>query len=336
MRPEILIVDDDAGTIQLLGRILEAEGSLRFATSGEDALRVASAQVPDIVLLDAEMPGMSGFDVCAALKLDARLAEVPVVFITSHREEWFELAGFAAGAVDFIAKPINPKLVLARVKSQLRIKLASDELRQRATIDALTGLANRRQLDAALEQEWLRARRGRDPLALVLVDIDHFKAYNDRYGHPAGDACLRRIAETLRSVCRRPADLVARYGGEEFALLLPSTPLSGAEHVMQRLLESVHRMNIPHAASAASAFVTVSAGAAGYGADSAVWQAFGGFSKERAAHEASGTLIEAADRALYEAKHAGRDRAGSREAFQPQSSDRARDSADGVVSKRPA
>ena len=336
MRPEILIVDDDAGTIQLLGRILEAEGSLRFATSGEDALRLATEHVPDIILLDAEMPGMSGFDVCAALKVDSRLADVPVVFVTSHREEWFELAGFAAGAVDFIGKPINPKLVLARVKSQLRIKLASDELRQRATIDALTGLANRRNLDAALEQEWLRARRRRDPLSLVFVDIDHFKAYNDRYGRPAGDACLRRVADLLKGVCRRPADLVARYGGEEFGLLLPSTPLAGAEHVMQRMMDAIHGLKIPHAASAASAFVSVSAGAACYGESSTVWEAFAGASKERAAREASAILIEASDGALYSAKHAGRDRVHSRDVSEVGERESGHEAKIGAVSRRPA
>ena len=304
--PDILIVDDDPGAIQLMGRILSGEGAVRFATNGSDALRLARTSAPELILLDAEMPGMSGFEVCAALKAEPTLADVPVIFVTSHRDESFEVAGFAVGAVDFITKPVNHQLVLVRVRSQLRIKHMADQLRHNATIDAVTGIANRRRFDEVLEREWLRARRSKEPLGLVLVDIDHFKLFNDRYGHPAGDACLRRVAQALSRTCLRPGDLAARYGGEEFALVLPQTPLCGAEHVARRLLDAIEALAIPHELSTAAPHVTVSAGIACYAEAS-------GLVREASAKAATGEsirlVIQAADAALYAAKHAGRARA---------------------------
>lgn len=307
--PDILLVDDDPGAIQLLGRILNEEGTVRFATSGGDALRLARTSVPDLIILDAEMPGMNGFEVCAALKAEPTLADVPVIFVTSHRDESFEVAGFAVGAVDFITKPVNHHLVLARVRSQLRVKRMADQLRRNATIDAVTDIANRRRLDEMLEREWLRARRSREPLAFVLVDIDQFKLFNDRYGHPAGDACLHRVAQALRRACLRPGDFAARYGGEEFALVLPQTRLLGAEHVARRLLDAVESLAIPHEASPVAPHVTVSAGIACYTQAS-------GTLHDTLTRPLVGTIgdsirlvIQAADAALYAAKAAGRARA---------------------------
>jgi len=248
---------------------------------------------------------MSGFEVCAALKADPELAEVPVIFVTSHQHETFEIEGFDAGAADFIRKPVSPPLVLARVRTQLRMKRMADKLRSSATTDVLTGVANRRRFNDVLEREWSRARRSGDPLALILVDVDHFKLFNDRYGHVAGDSCLARVAGALAGACLRPADLVARYGGEEFTLLLPQTPSSGAHHVALRVLDAVAGLGIPHAGSSVSARVTVSGGVACVADVTRLVDA---------ATELQGTrhpfcaenLVEAADRALYGAKNAGR------------------------------
>ena len=182
----ILLVDDDPGAIQVLGRILSGSGNLRFATSGEDGLRLARESAPDLILLDAEMPGMSGFQVCKALKADPALADVPVIFVTGHSASTFEVAGFELGAADFIAKPVVPPLFLARVKTQLRVKRTADEARRIATIDVLTGVANRRRFDESLSQEWRRARRSGSALALLMIDVDHFKRFTERHGHPAG------------------------------------------------------------------------------------------------------------------------------------------------------
>ena len=304
----ILLVDDDPSTIQLLGRMLADVGNLRFATSGKDALRLARESAPDLVLLDAEMTGMSGFQTLEALKADPALADVPVIFVTSHSEPAFELSGFELGAADFIAKPVSAPLVVARVKTQLRVKRIADELRRIATTDVLTGVANRRGFDDVLAHEWRRARRAGDPLAMLMIDVDHFKSFNDHYGHPAGDVCLRAVAQALVRTSLRPADLVARYGGEEFVVLLPQTPRLGAEHVAHSILDAVEALSIRHDASSAARHVTVSVGVACYDNASECWVEPSADS--RAAGLGMGhsplDLVRAADMALYHAKRSGR------------------------------
>ena len=311
MDDDILLVDDDPSTIRVLAAILGDVGNLSFAISGEDALRMARESAPDLILLDAEMPGMNGFLVCEALKADSELSHVPVIFVTSHREPAFEVSGFELGAADFIAKPLNAPLVLARVKAQLRVKHLADELRRIATTDGLTGVANRRRFDESLEQEWGSARRVGDALALLMIDVDHFKAFNDLYGHPAGDACLRSLAQAMLRACLRPADLVARYGGEEFAVLLPKTSQVGAEHVARAILDAVDALAIAHEASATAAHVTVSVGIASCDADSTSWLPV--LVDRASARYIAKDLVQAADKALYAAKNAGRDRASAQD-----------------------
>lgn len=290
---DILVVDDDAGTIQWLGRVLGDVGKVRFATRGADAVALARKVTPDLVLLDGQMPGMDGFEVCAKLKADPDFAHVPVIFVTSSHDEAFEVRGFEVGAVDFIRKPVNPTLLLARVRAQLRFKRMTDEMHARATVDVLTGVANRRRFDAALETELNRARRSKEPLSLLFVDVDHFKLFNDRYGHPAGDVCLAAVAKTLVDACLRPADLVARYGGEEFMVLLPATTATGAEEVARRIVAGLSRLALPHDASPTAPHVSVSGGIA---------------TEAKPLPDSASSLIEAADVALYEAKTAGRAR----------------------------
>jgi diguanylate cyclase (GGDEF)-like protein len=303
----ILLVDDDPGAIQLMGRILAGVGQLRFATNGNDALRLARESAPDLILLDAEMPGMSGFELLRMLKAESSLAEVPVIFITSHNEAGFEVSALDMGAADFIAKPLRSSRVLARVRAQLRVKHMADELRRTATTDALTGVANRRQFDELLEHEWLRARRSGEPVSLLMIDVDHFKLYNDLYGHPKGDICLRHVAQVLKRASRRPADVVARYGGEEFMILLPQTPRLGAQHVAQEVLEAVAAFGILHDDSQTTHYVSVSVGIACFDDASGCW-----------AYDSPGLLgasdlVRAADKALYSAKHAGRGQAKLRD-----------------------
>jgi len=308
MSDNILLVDDDPSAIQLLSRMLADVGELRFATSGEDALRLARELAPDLVLLDAELPGMSGFEILEALKADPGLEDVPVIFVTSHSEPEFELSGFELGAADFIAKPVYAPLVVARVKTQLRIKHIADELRRIATIDVLTGVTNRRGFDDALANEWRRARRAGDPLAVLMIDVDHFKSFNDRYGHPAGDVCLRAVAQALVGSSLRPADLVARYGGEEFVVLLPQTPRLGAEHVAHSVLAAVEALTIRHETSSTACHVTVSVGVACYDDASECWVAPSADSRAAGLGMAHSPLdlVRAADKALYCAKRAGR------------------------------
>jgi len=302
----ILLVDDDPGAIQLMGRILADVGRLRFATNGKDALRLARDAAPDLILLDAEMPGMSGFELLKMLQAESFLADVPVIFITSHNEAGFEVSALEMGAADFIAKPLKSSRVLARVRTQLRVKRMADELRRTATTDALTGIANRRQFDESLEREWLRARRAGEPVSLLMIDVDHFKLYNDLYGHPKGDDCLQHVTQALLSACKRPADLVARYGGEEFVMLLPQTPRLGAKHVAGQVLDAVAAHGIFHENSQTTHYVSVSVGIACFDDASSCWP-----SGSRAPRASD--LVHAADKALYSAKQAGRGQAKMRD-----------------------
>jgi diguanylate cyclase (GGDEF)-like protein len=289
----VLVVDDQRLNVQALYQAFCADHKVYMATSGEQALAVCTAQLPDIVLLDVVMPGMDGYEVCRRLKEQEATRDIPVIFITAHDDEAAETHGLALGAVDFISKPINPAIVRARVKTHLTLKRQSDLLRRWVYVDGLTVVCNRRGFDERLAVEWGRAVRLGAPLSVVMVDVDLFKRYNDHYGHQAGDDCLRRVASALRSALKRPADLVARYGGEEFVCLLPDTDAAGAFDCAQSLRTHVLQAQIDHAASTVAPLVTVSLGAAtGPSSDGT-----GALS-----------LLHRADAALYAAKSQGRNR----------------------------
>ena len=305
--PNLLIVDDDTSAIRILSKALSSLGQIRFATGGAEALRLARETAPDLVLLDAEMPGMRGFQVCEALKADPALRDVPVIFITSHAEADMEEAGLALGAVDFIGKPIRPAIVSARAKAHLRLKLAMDQLNLLAQTDGLTGLANRRFLDQSIEREWFRAVRNQRPFSLLMLDIDFFKRYNDCYGHVQGDQCLIAVASALQHCIRRPTDLVARYGGEEFAVLLPETDSEGACLVAEQIVSAVGSLALVHRDSDYGR-VSLSVGVASFDSNSSLWQvcARRPAEVESAMLPGIAELLACADRALYQAKHEGR------------------------------
>ncbi|CAM3594120.1 diguanylate cyclase [Paracidovorax anthurii] len=309
MQQKILLVDDDLGAIKLMRYMLAGLGDVQFATNGADALRLVSEAPPSVIVLDAEMPGMSGFEVCRAVKADPATADVPIIFVTSHAEVDLELEGFALGAADFIAKPVRPALLQARVKTQLRLSQLTQELRQIAATDGLTQLANRRKFDESLLQEWQRCQRSGTALSMLLVDVDHFKQFNDRYGHPAGDDCLRQVAQALRDAGLRLGDLAARYGGEEFALLMPQTDRAGAAFVARRIMENVAALRIEHGDSAAAGRLSVSIGIASCDEYSADWLPSRGEHGEASMREQADRLVRSADQALYAAKQAGRARA---------------------------
>jgi len=287
----VLIVDDEPANIHSLAEALGSTYDLRFATDAAQALDLARTLAFDLVLLDVVMPGMDGFAALRQLKIEPLTREVPVIFVTSMNEVADEERGFALGAVDYITKPVSAPLVRARVRTHIELKRQRDLLTQRALIDGLTGIANRRRFDEALDQRWQQAQRERSALLLVLLDVDKFKQYNDHYGHAAGDDCLRRIAGVLHGMFAEAGELAARIGGEEFALLLPG---GQAEALLRRLLDGVRELDIAHACSDASARVSVSAGAI-----EAVPPADG---SPRA-------LLETADQLLYLAKREGRNRA---------------------------
>jgi diguanylate cyclase (GGDEF)-like protein len=292
-RPRLLVVDDQPINIQALYQAFSTDHQVFMATGGEQALAMCAAKRPDLVLLDVVMPGMDGHEVCRRLKADPATRDLPVIFVTAHNDEAAETLGLELGAVDFISKPINPKIVRARVRTHLTLKAQSDLLRQWVYIDGLTGVYNRRHFDERLASEWGRAQRSHSPLSVVLLDVDFFKRYNDHYGHQAGDDCLRRIAVALQQGLRRPADLVARYGGEEFVCVLPETDLDGAMAVAQELERRVRQLDMAHARSDVASVVSVSLGVASQGG-----QASGD----------AGALLAQADTQLYKAKSTGRGR----------------------------
>lgn len=292
-RGRILVVDDQPVNIRVMHLALASEHDVFMATCGEQALSFCAKTPPDIVLLDVEMPGMNGLEVCRRLKQDKDTRSIPIIFVTSHQGQEEETACWEAGGVDFVSKPVNPMTLRKRVQAHLTLKFQADLLRELAFIDGLTGVANRRFFDERLEHEWRRAKRSGTPLALIMSDVDHFKKYNDRYGHQAGDDCLRLVAAALKHTLKRPADLVARYGGEEFVCLLPDTPLEGAIAIAADMEAAICALGIDHADSKTAPVVTVSLGVAAIQPD---------------AGASSEILIQQADTQLYRAKQLGRGR----------------------------
>ena len=290
---KVLVADDDAINRDVLCELLQPEYTVLLAKNGAQALERAARHVPDLVLLDVMMPDMSGYEVLRRLRAVPATGHVSVIFISGLDRPEDEAAGLKMGASDYIAKPFNATVVLARVALHLQLVRQRRMLEHLANVDGLTELANRRRFDEVYAVEWQRARRTGQPLSLALLDVDCFKQFNDLYGHPAGDRALRAIARAAGSHMRRPADLAARYGGEELVLLMPDTDASQAVHVATTILEAVALLAIAHAGSSAAPWVTASVGGATFAP---------------AGGEAACALFEAADRHLYRAKQEGRNR----------------------------
>jgi diguanylate cyclase (GGDEF)-like protein len=290
----ILIIDDNVPNIRLLATVLADKATILFATSGARGLQIAREKRPQLILLDLQMPDMNGYEVCRELKKDPVTQECVVIFVTGNTNSEAEVAGLEAGAVDYLTKPLNPPIVRARVQTHLVLKQHAEMLQQLASRDGLTGLYNRRYFDHQLGIEWRRHQRQALPLSLALIDVDHFKAYNDGYGHLEGDACLRQVAQVLAQCTRRPGELVSRYGGEEFAAILPATTIEDGARYGGWLCAQMRARQLPHAHSATAVHVTISVGVATMvptpGVDMNV-------------------LLSQADSALYKAKQIGRDQA---------------------------
>ena len=216
-----------------------------------------------------------------------------MIFVTSLDEEANEELGFDIGAVDYITKPFSIPVVRARVRTHITLKRQADLLEELSNVDALTQIANRRRFDERLDREWQRAIHERTMLSVLLIDIDHFKQYNDHYGHGAGDECLCRVASCLAGSVARPGDLVARYGGEEFVAVLPATGSEAAHVVAERMRSAVRSLEIPHARSSAAPYLTISIGCA---------------TSDPPGDGTPQRLTEAADRMLYGSKASGRNR----------------------------
>jgi diguanylate cyclase (GGDEF)-like protein len=287
----VLIVDDEPTNIEILAEALDEQCELVFATSGAEAVEMASSLRPDLILLDVVMPGMDGYAVLAALRAQPHTAAIPAIFVTSLGDVEAEARGLELGAMDYISKPISPPVVKVRVRNQIALKKAQDTLTRLAFTDGLTGLYNRRHFDHMLDVECRRLSRTGGLLSLILFDVDFFKLFNDSYGHLAGDDCLRSIGGVIPAVLHRPPDIGARYGGEEFACILPETDAEGALGIAEAVRAGIAALGIPHAKSTAAPHVTASLGVVTVVCD---------------AETTPGKLIQMADERLYAAKRGGR------------------------------
>ncbi|WP_019616113.1 diguanylate cyclase [Psychromonas ossibalaenae] len=282
----VLIVDDSATNLQVLAACVKDYHQLKVATDGEKCLQIAhQSPQPDLILLDVEMPGMNGHEVCKRLKADPQTEAIPVIFITGLQGDKDEELGLKLGAVDYIAKPIRPAIVIARVNTHITLKLQRDKLNQIAFNDQLTGLYNRHFLFDAAAKKVSRALRHQYELWLLMIDIDHFKMINDTYGHPMGDQILKQVAAVL-AVDNRVEDLAARFGGEEFVVIFDPCEDQDALNKAQRILRKIEQLK-PQGIK-----VTVSIGMAKLKVEDGEFE----------------RLLKRADDALYKAKQGGRNR----------------------------
>lgn len=303
--PRVCVIDDDPTSLAAIVKLLQSRFDVVVARSGREGLLIIRRNPPDLVVLDIEMPDMDGFAVCRRLKGDVLTEQIPVVFLTASRDEAIEERGLGAGASDFIAKPPRGPVVLARIHNLVRMKQLAERLRVQAQTDDLTGLPNRGHFTHVLGQELMRARRQKQTVSLMMIDIDHFKGYNDHYGHLGGDGALRQVAKALMAVAKRSGDMACRYGGEEFAIILPATDAAGARTVAAAVLAGVDALCLPHAASPVAPCITLSLGLASCAVQAPSADSDSGVPYLYIMNH----LVERADTALYAAKRHGRNQA---------------------------
>jgi diguanylate cyclase (GGDEF)-like protein len=311
---DVLIVDDNPINLDLLsGMLLDRGYRVRVATSGRRALSAARSAVPDLIMLDINMPEMDGYEVCERVKGDVTTRDTPVIFISALDNALDKVRAFQTGGADYVTKPFQFEEVLARIEIQLKISRLQKEmerknaelaqsnvqleranrmLHQLSYLDGLTGIANRRHFEESLDQEWRRSARDGSPLSLLMADIDHFKTLNDACGHQHGDDCLRLVARALGETLKRAGDLASRYGGEEFAVILPGTDAEGAAAIAEDVRIRIESLGL-RSGREPEYPVTVSVGFATACPTDGV---------------SPRVLVDAADRALYAAKRQGRNR----------------------------
>ncbi len=308
---KILVVEDSKVTMRVLCNYLGKMGiTPLMADSGAQAIDIYHREQPDIILLDAQLPDIDGFDVALKIRaLEKAKDWTAIIFLTSMTKDEDLERGIEVGGDDYLLKPISEVVLKAKVKAMLRLvemqrslvnvteqlNAANIMLQKLSATDGLTGIANRRMYDELAIREWRRCERMNKPLALVMIDVDHFKLFNDKYGHQVGDECLKAVAAQVGKAAPRATDLAARYGGEEFVMVLGETDTDGAKWIANRLRQQVADLNITHYATE-SRHVTISCGVASVVPD-------GNNSLE--------VLLKSADHALYQAKEAGRDQVGT-------------------------
>lgn len=301
-RPQkVLVVDDDPDSRALLKLGLQNESlEVLEADDGQACMTIALSMPVDIILLDVMMPNMDGFRCCEMLHHVLRDRCPPIFLVTALNDECSVEKAYEIEADDYIIKPVNIPLLRHRIDRALgerkrlkALETANRELHIRSRTDSLTQLANRGYFEEVLSREWGRLARRRELLGILICDLDFFKQYNDRYGHPMGDRCLQTFARVLKSAVKRSADFVARYGGEEFIVLLPNTDLSGMQQLSSQILHLLADQAISHEDSSIAKVVTCSIGGAVAIPDPSY---------------SPGELVAAADEALYRAKSSGRNR----------------------------
>ena len=287
---KILIVDDSAIQAARLKSILDADYEITIAQTAEEGLSFASSQDFSLILLVVVMPGMDGFMLLKRLQEEIITRSIPVILITSLSDIQNEQRGFTLGAVDYIAKPFHPVIVQARVNTHIKLYRYRKQVEHQSMTDQLTGIANRRRHDLYSVTKWKEAARLKIPFTICMFDIDHFKAYNDTFGHPAGDKVINAVAKTLSKFMRRTTDFVARYGGEEFVAIIMGGDARINYEYMKQIRKGIEELQIPHAPSVGE-WVTVS---------------IGGVTVLPVDSSQYGTYLNIADTMLYDAKRYGR------------------------------
>ncbi|MFO1387905.1 diguanylate cyclase [Cellvibrio sp.] len=298
---KILLVEDSA-TLRYAMRnyIIEAGHTPLIAQSGEEALQMLETTPVDMIIMDVEMPGLNGFETTRLIREWLGGHWIPIIFVTGRNEDESYREGIEAGGDDYLIKPVSAMIIKAKIRAMERITEMRDQLNQLnaelealSQLDSLTQTYNRRTFNEMAQQQWLLATRQQGPISVLMIDVDHFKLYNDHYGHPAGDACLKRVTQAIRDCLNRPYDLLGRYGGEEFIVLLPETDCHGALKVADAINAQMEKLGLRHEVSPTREHVTVS---------------IGGASCAQTLTHSLEDLIKGADRALYKAKHSGRNR----------------------------
>ena len=291
-KPTILVVDDMTTTLLLIHDLLKDTYEVKIAKSGTKALEILeSPNDIDLILLDIEMPDINGYDVCKRIKNNETIKNIPIIFITGRTSQEDEEYGLNLGAIDYITKPFNKAIVKLRIKNYLNLKIKNDMLEKLSMYDGLTNIRNRRFFDETFEKTFNEIKRDKKSLAVLMIDIDFFKPYNDNYGHGQGDETLRKVAKALEKTIKRASDFVARYGGEEFVILLKDINKDGVEAVANNLLNAVRELKITHEFSKIENYVTISIGASFYNSNSDVTKL---------------ELLLKADETLYNVKNSGR------------------------------
>ncbi|MGJ0339637.1 GGDEF domain-containing response regulator [Aliarcobacter cryaerophilus] len=291
-KPTILVVDDMTTTLLLIHDLLKDTYEVKIAKSGTKALEILeSPNDIDLILLDIEMPDINGYDVCKRIKNNETIKNIPIIFITGRTSQEDEEYGLNLGAIDYITKPFNKAIVKLRIKNYLDLKIKNDMLEKLSMYDGLTNIRNRRFFDETFEKTFNEIKRDKKSLAVLMIDIDFFKPYNDNYGHGQGDETLRKVAKALEKTIKRASDFVARYGGEEFVILLKDINKNGVEAVANNLLNAVRELKITHEFSKIENYVTISIGASFYNSNSDITKL---------------ELLLKADETLYSVKNSGR------------------------------